>query len=252
MDRARLLRGASAVGPRAVLHRDPAAERHRPPAHRPRAPAFAPGRAGPPRADAGLRDALAPRHGPRGHRDAGRRGAGAAEGRDRPARHRTRGVRRARVAVEGAVRRRDRRPDQADGELARLVARAVHDGRRAVAGRPRGVRPLVRRGPDLPRRAPGQLVPHRSDGPLGLRGGARGRRRRAGHVPVSALGRVGVRRGRHHACGDHARRHRGRGASGRRAVRAARREDRHPSVRRASDPDRRGRARSTPSSGREP
>ncbi len=37
------------------------------------------------------------------------------EGGDRPARHRPRGVRRARVAVEGAVRRRDRRPDQADG-----------------------------------------------------------------------------------------------------------------------------------------
>ena len=72
-----------------------------------------------------------------GHRDAGRRGARAAEGRDRPARHRPRCVRRAGVAVEGAVRRRDRRPDQADGELA-AIGRA--SGSRWTKGLSRAVR----------------------------------------------------------------------------------------------------------------
>ncbi len=51
----------------------------------------------------------------------------------------------------------------------------------------------------------------------------------------------GSDRGRHHTSGDHARRHGDRGAPRRRTVRTARGEDRHASVRRAPDPDRRRR-----------
>ena len=154
VDRARLFRGASAVGPRAVLHRDPAAERHRPPAHRPRAPAFA------------RRTCWSAARGCRGTRRSGspawitrasrRRsswsGSCGRKGIDRRDIGREAFVERV-WAVEGAVRRRDRRPDQAHGDSLDWCARALHDGRRAVPGRPRGVRPLVRRGPDLPRRA---------------------------------------------------------------------------------------------------
>ena len=49
-------------------------------------------------------------------------------------------------------------------------------------------------GPDLSGRATGQLVPDRPDRPVGLRGGARGCRRRAGHVPLPPVGRQRVDR----------------------------------------------------------
>ena len=58
----------------------------------------------------------------------------------------------------------------------------------------------------------------------------------------------GAHRGRHHARRDDARRHRHRGASRRRALRGARRPDRHASVRRTGDPDRRRPRTSTASS----
>ena len=58
---------------------------------------------------------------------------GKTQGRPRP-----RGVPRARLAVEGGVGRDDRPPAQAAGRLVRLVARALHDGRRALAGGARG------------------------------------------------------------------------------------------------------------------
>ena len=80
-------------------------------------------------------------------------------------------------------------------------------------GGPGGVRPLVRRGPDLSRRATGQLVPDRPDRPVGFRGGARGRRGRAGHVPLPLVGRQRFDRLRDHARRDDARRHGDRGAS---------------------------------------
>ena len=50
-----------------------------------------------------------------------------------------------------------------------------------------------------------------------------------------------LHRGRHHAAGDHARRHRGRGASGRRALPASDRQARHPAAGRPQDSDRRRR-----------
>ena len=49
------------------------------------------------------------------------------------------------------------RAGEADGLLARLAARAVHDGRALEPRGARGVRPALRRGPDLPREADDQL-----------------------------------------------------------------------------------------------
>ena len=77
----------------------------------------------------------------------------------------------------------------------------------------RGLRPPVRRGPDLPRQAPGQLGPgaaHR-----GLRPGSavRGRKRPPVAHALSAGRRPGPSGGRHHPPRDHARRQRGGGAS---------------------------------------
>ena len=239
--RPRLLPRRGAVRSGAVLHRDPAAERHRTPARGSRPRPHDRGHADPARADAGVRGALGPRHGSRRHRHAGRGGARAAQGGHRSSRHRPGGVRRTRVGVEGTVRRRDRRPDQADGSVPGLVARAVHHGRGALAGRTGGVRPLVRGRPDLSGRTAGQLVPDRPNRAIRLRGRARGHRGRARHVPVRAVGRVGLDRVRHDPRRDDAGRHRDRGASERRAVRPPDRHDRASSVRRPGHPDRRGR-----------
>ena len=51
---------------------------------------------------------------------------------------RPRGVHGARLAVEGGVGRHHHPPAQAAGRLVRLVARALHDGRRPLAGGARG------------------------------------------------------------------------------------------------------------------
>ena len=149
--------------------------------------------AGPPCTDAGLRDALAPRHGPRGHRDAGRRRARAPR-------------RRASTGATSAARPSSSgcgpgRSSTAARSSSRSSAWAHSldwsaSGSRWTKGCPAPSArrsSAVRRGPDLPRRAAGQLVPDRSHRPVGLRGRARGRRGRAGHVPLSALGRDRVR-----------------------------------------------------------
>ena len=52
-----------------------------------------------------------------------------------PAGPRPRSVRRARVGMEGAIRRHDLAPDAAARQLGRLVARSLHDGRGPVARR---------------------------------------------------------------------------------------------------------------------
>ena len=158
----------------------------------------------------------------------------------RPPRARPRGVRRARLGVEGAVRRRDRRADASawappatgsaqrftmDEGLSRAVrvafVRLYEDG-------------LIYRGERLVNWCPTDRtglsdseVEHEDvDG-------------RARHVPLPARRRQRRHRGRHHARRDDARRHRDRRASRRRALRGAGRADRHASVRRRRDPDRR-------------
>ena len=193
LGRARVLHGRSAIGQGPLLHRDPAAERDRTPARRSRPRPHAGGHADPPCPDAGLRGALGSRDGSRRHRHPGRRRTEAPRGGRRTPRPRSRGVRRAGLGLEGAVRRRDRRADQADGRLARLDARTVHDGRGPLACGARRVRAAVRGRPDLPRRAARELVPDRPHRPERLRGRARRGRRRARHLPVSALGRLEAR-----------------------------------------------------------
>ena len=86
-------------------------------------------------------------------------------------------LRRARLAVEGAVRRHDLAPDAPPRRLGRLVARPLHHGRGTVGGRDRGLRAPAREGPHLPRQAPRQLGPGAAHGAVGPRGGrgARGR-----------------------------------------------------------------------------
>ena len=175
----------------------------------PRARPHADGRAGPAAADAGLRRAVAARHGPRRHRHPERGRARAGQGGPVPARPGPGGVRRAGLAVEGRVRRRDPGPDAPPRRQRGLDPRALHHGRGPVPGRADDLQAAVRRRPHLPRRADHQLVPalpHRA-----VR--HRGRARRRGRASSSRI-RTGTAsdpdRGRHHPGRDHARRHRGR------------------------------------------
>ena len=88
-------------------------------------------------------DAVAARHRPRRHRHAVDGGAPARRRRQEPPRHRPRGVRRARVGLEAALRRRDPAADEAARRLGGLVARVLHHGRAHVARGARGLRPPV-------------------------------------------------------------------------------------------------------------
>ena len=136
LGRPRLLHRRRGQRQDAVQPGHPAAERDRLAAPRARARADDDGRAAAPPSHAGPRGAVAARHGPRRHRDPGARRE--APRRDRgqvPARHRPRGVRRAGVGVEGRIRRQDPRPDAAPRSRCRLVARALHDGRRPLDSR---------------------------------------------------------------------------------------------------------------------
>ena len=85
----------------------------------------------------------------------------------------------AHVGLDGALRREDHIAASPPGRLRRLGTRAVHDGRWSVARGPDGVRPPVREGTDLSRRADHELVPALRHGPVGPRGSAP---RGAGHA----------------------------------------------------------------------
>ena len=186
-------------------------------------------------------DAVAAGHRPRRHRHADG-GRAAAQRRGQEAhRPRARGIRRARVAMEGAVRRHDRAADAPPRRLGRLVARALHDGRGPVARGHRGVRAPARGGPDLPRQAPGELgsgAAHRAVRP---RGAVRGRGRVSlWHLRYPLERRQRPPRRRDHAAGDDARRHRRGRAPGRRALPAPDRQAasacRSPTARSRSSP----------------
>ena len=142
-------RPARACRRRAVLHRHPAAERHRLAAYGPCAQQHAAGRAVPLRAHARQGRALAAGHRPCRHRhpDGGRAPADGAPG-ARPARRSAaRSSSRRSGQWKARVRRHHHQPAQAPRRLLRLVARALHHGRGAVARGPQGVRRA------LPRRA---------------------------------------------------------------------------------------------------
>ena len=231
------------AGRRAVLHPAAAAQRHRHAAHGARVPADADGPHDPLPPDARRQHAVAGRHRPRGHRHADRRRAAAEGGGQVAPRPRTRGVRRARLGVEGGVRLRDHAADAPPRHVGRLVARAVHDGRRPVGRRAGDVRPPVRGRPHLPRQAARQLGPQARHRRVGPRGRQRGGAGQALADPVSPRRRQRERGRRHDAAGDDAGRRRGRGESGRRALRGADRQARDAAADRPDDSGHRRRLR---------
>ena len=111
-----------------VLHRHPAAQRHRLAAHGPRAQQHDPGRAHPPAAHDRPAHALGRRHRPRGHRHAEQGRAEAREAGPVALRRRPREVHRAVLGVAPRARLDDHQPAQGDGLLLRLRRRALHDG----------------------------------------------------------------------------------------------------------------------------
>ena len=167
------LRAAGAAQCRAVHHRHPAAERHRLAAHGPRAQQHAAGYSLPLRAHARARRAVAAGHRSRRHRDAdGGRAADDGAAGAGPPRHRAREVSREGLGLEGGVRRHHHQPAQAARSVVRLVARPLHHGRRAFAGRAQGLRRPLPAGPDLQGQAAGQLGPEPAHRDLGSRGAA--------------------------------------------------------------------------------
>ena len=150
-----------------------AAERDGRAAHGPRAQRLDPGRADPLAPDAGLRHALAARLRPRRHLDAERRREAARRGGDVAAGDRPRRVPRADVELARDDRADDHGPVPPPRRVARLLARALHDGRRVRRGGDDVLRPSLGRRLDLPREPDRQLVPLPPDGDLRPRGRAR-------------------------------------------------------------------------------
>ena len=152
-------------GAEALLHPHPAAERHRQAAHG-ACPAEHPAGSGRPLAAHARRQrAVAARDGSRRHRHP-------AHGRAAPGRaglqpDRTR---QGRSSSSGSgsgstnTHAKHPRPVAASGCFLRLVPRAVHARRRPGARGAHSLRASARRGPDLPRRAHGQLVAGAADG----------------------------------------------------------------------------------------
>ena len=250
-EESRRVQGRPARAPRrqALHHRDPAAERDGLAAYGARAQQHAAGHSLPLRADARPRRAVAARHRSRRHRDpdGGRAAIDGAAGAG-PPRHGPRQIPRTGLAMEGRERRRHRQSAEAARRLLRLVARTLHDGRGPVARGRESVRRTAPRRADLQGQAAGELGSETADRDFRSRSAAD---RGQGQPVVSALsarrqdlqsGRsLDLHRRRHHAAGDHARRHRGRGASGRRALHASGRQARHPAAGRPQDSDRRRR-----------
>ena len=139
---------------------------------------------------------------------------GSLRGRTRP-----RGVRKARLAVEGRVRRHDQEADDPPGRQLRLDPRTLHAGPGPLARRPRGLRPPVRKRPDLSRRVHGELVPAaaRPRSRISKRC-TKKRRATCGTSAIRSSAADRKLRGRHHASRDHARRYRRRRQSRRRAL----------------------------------
>ena len=180
------------------------------------------------------------------HPDGGRARAAEERGQVAP-RPGPRGVPPPRLAMEGAVGKPDRAAASRAGRFAGLGARAVHHGRAILARGARGVRPALPGRAALPRRAADQLVRQGRHGAQRSGSGPRrAREKRAVQVRLPARRRLGRDRGRDHAPGDDARRHRGRRASRRRAVQGDDRQERAPPDRRARVPRdrRRGAGRS--------
>ena len=170
----------------------------------------------------GLRHALAAGLRPRRHLDAERRREAADRRGNVAPGDRPRGVPRADLGVARPDRQDDHAPAAPPRLLARLRARAVHDGRRLrrsghdVLRAPLGSRLDLRGKPDR------QLVPVPPDRALRPRGRAR-RGRRCPHLrPLSVRRRRGLDLDRHRPAGDDPGGHGGRGASRRSRATATR------------------------------
>ena len=225
----------------ALHHHDPAAERHRQPAHGPCADVHDAGYADPLAPDAGPRRAVAAGHRSRRHRHADGGGTAAGGRGQRPPG--SWAARRSSSAC-GNGRRNPAAPSRRQlappGRLAGLAARALHHGRRIVGRGEGGVRHAVSRRPDLPRPAAGELGPEAADGDLRPGGGEPRDQRLALVSALSDRGRTRpVHHRRHHATGDDAGRHRRGGASRSSGLWRADRQAGDPAAGRPVDPDRR-------------
>ncbi len=139
--------------------------------------------------------------------------------------------------MEGRVGRADHQSAEAARRVLRLVARALHHGRGALARRAQGVRRSLSRRVDLQGQASGQLGPEAAHRHLRSRSRAGGDEGSplasalsAGRSRLRCQRSVDLHRGRHHAARDHARRHRRRRVSRRRALQAAGRQARDPAT----------------------
>ncbi len=155
-----------------LLHRDPAAERDRLIAYGSRAQQYAPGHSLPVRAHARQGRAVAAGNGPCRHRDAGGGRAPAHGTAGIEPRHGPRGLHQARLGMEGGIRRHHHRAAQAARRVLRLVARALHHGRGAVARGAESLRAALSRRADLQGQAAGQLGPEAEDRDLRSRSAA--------------------------------------------------------------------------------
>ena len=166
---------ASGIAEAAVLHRHPAAQRHRQPAHGPCPRQHAAGRADPLAAHEGRRRAVAARHRPCRHRHPDGRGAqpragghrarrrGRSTGRRQQEAAQSRRVPGQGLGMEGPFRRHHHQPAAPARRLVRLEPRALHHGRGPVGRRPEGVRRPLQGRADLQGQPAGQLGPQDAD-----------------------------------------------------------------------------------------
>ena len=218
----------------ALLHRDPAAQRHGQPAHGPRVPADDHGRADPLSPHARPQHAVAgaapttpasPRRWwssassrPQGIRPPSTWGARSScdevwEWKEESGGTITRQLRRLGSSLDWTRERFTMDPGLSRGRAARYSCACYA------------------RGTDLSRPAPGQLGSRTAHRDLRPGGGLRGGTGQPVALPLPARGRQRPPGGRHHPPGDHARRHRGGGASGGRTLPAPRRPDGPPAAR---------------------
>ena len=138
--------------------------------------------------------------------------------------------------------RADHQPAEAPRLLLRLVARALHHGRGAVARRHQGVRRPSPEGLIYKDKRLVNWDPKLQTAISDLEVEQVETKGKLWHFRYPIEGEPGPRhRRRDDAAGDDARRHRRRGASGRRALQGPRRQVRHPAAGRPAAPDRRRR-----------
>ncbi len=208
-----LFRPASTPGGKSLLHRYSAAQCDWIDSHRAHAGAHADRHADALAPHARLPNALAAGHGPRGNRHASGRRARIGQGRAEAQGDRTRGVRAARLGVEGAFRRQHQAANDPSGRLMRLVARAIHARSAALSRGARSFSAPLPRGIDLSRSLHRELVSALHDGAERSRGGSPGAQRASLAYSLPRRGVGPVARRRYDAARNDAGRYRSRGSS---------------------------------------